>query len=70
MPLAGLVWRTETEYQRNEPCRPANPDLPTTDSAAESSARSESNVNAETSETCAVLLTNLSLVRVQVKARA
>jgi hypothetical protein len=59
LPLAGLVWRTETEYQRDEPCRPANPDLP----ANASSPESITNANTATGEMCAVLLSSLSLVR-------
>ena len=57
LPIAGLVWRTETEYQRNEPCHPPNPDLPQAPLSA------ESGTNAYTGENCAVLLANLSLVR-------
>jgi hypothetical protein len=59
LPLAGLVWHTETEYRDNEPCHPANPDLADAVPPAESAA----NAATENGETCAVILTNLSLVR-------
>jgi hypothetical protein len=45
-PLAGLIWRSHSEYARNEPCKPL------TGAAAPAPT---------TSETCAVLLTNLDL---------
>jgi hypothetical protein len=57
LPIAGLVWRTDSEYLRNEPCHPANPDVPTTSGAAEAAA----NLRAPTD--CAVILANLNLVR-------
>jgi len=28
MPLAGMTWRSNSSYLRNEPCRPADPDAP------------------------------------------
>jgi hypothetical protein len=46
MPLNGLSWRTDSTYLRNEPCRPATPNgSPATISG----------------DTCAVILTDLSL---------
>jgi hypothetical protein len=51
LPIAGLVWRTDSEYLRNEPCHPPNPDFP---AAAD---------NSPTGPDCAVILANLSLVR-------
>ena len=59
LPVAGMVWRTETEYLRNEPCHPANPDLPQAASPSESAPKADT----ETSETCVVLLTRLNLIR-------
>ena len=52
-----MVWRTDTQYLRNEPCHPPNPDLPPSASSADSAA------NAAAGETCAVILTHLNLVR-------
>jgi len=57
LPVAGLVWRTESEYLRNEICHPPNPEA----SPATSSA--DSTLNAQPAETCAVILTRLNLVR-------
>jgi hypothetical protein len=45
-PLAGLIWRSHSEYVRNEPCKPAN-----APGAADPLVK----------ETCAVLLTKLNL---------
>ncbi len=59
LPIAGMVWRTDTKYLRNEPCHPANPDLPPGVSRAEGAAKP----GAKSMETCAVLLTRLSLIR-------
>jgi hypothetical protein len=54
LPITGLVWRTDSEYLRNESCHPPNPDVPTAaDSAANSLLPSD----------CAVILANLNLVR-------
>jgi hypothetical protein len=55
LPVAGMVWHTETEYLRNEVCHPPNPEVPPV--SAESAGSPESD------ETCAVILTHLSLVR-------
>ena len=57
LPLAGLVWRSNAEYLRNEPCHPPNPELPAAAGAAESAA------DAQAKEICAVILTRLDLVR-------
>ena len=57
LPVAGMVWRTESEYLRDEICRPPNPDAAPTPSSAESAG------NPEPVETCAVILTRLNLVR-------
>jgi hypothetical protein len=46
LPIAGLVWHTESEYLRNETCHPANPDIPAIQGATN----------------CAVILANLNLV--------
>jgi hypothetical protein len=48
-PLAGLVWRSQSTYQRNEPCQLA---------AKASAAVPGSGIG----ETCAVILTKLTLV--------
>ncbi|HXP78760.1 MAG TPA: hypothetical protein VN976_02555 [Verrucomicrobiae bacterium] len=57
LPIAGLVWRTDSQYLRNESCHPPNPDVPTTPGAADSAANSQSPTD------CAVILANLNLVR-------
>ncbi len=57
LPVAGMVWRTESEYLRDEVCHPPNPEAPPAPSSAESAA------NPEPPETCAVILTRLNLVR-------
>ena len=57
LPLAGLVWRTDSQYLRNESCHPANPDLPSAPGAADSVP------NAQSPKDCAVILANLNLVR-------
>jgi hypothetical protein len=57
LPVAGMVWRTESEYLRDEVCHPPNPQGAPTPSEAESAA------NPEPAETCAVILTHLNLVR-------
>lgn len=54
LPIAGLVWRTDSQYLRNESCHPPNPDVPT---AAGSAA------NSQPPPDCAVILANLNLVR-------
>jgi hypothetical protein len=57
LPIAGMTWRTESEYTRNEICHPPNPEGAPALSAAESAA------NPESAETCAVILSRLSLLR-------
>jgi hypothetical protein len=57
LPLAGLVWRSDAEYLRNEPCHPPNPELPPGIGTAEPVA------NVKAKEICAVILTKLDLVR-------
>jgi hypothetical protein len=57
LPVAGMVWRTESEYMRDEICHPPNPD------AAPVSSKAESAENPEPAEICAVILTRLNLVR-------
>jgi hypothetical protein len=58
LPLAGLVWRTDSTYLRNEPCHPANADIP--QSASATGAAPDA---AAASMYCAVILANLNLVR-------
>ncbi len=57
LPVAGMVWRTESEYLRNEVCHPPNPEGAPAPSSAESAG------NPEPVETCAVILSRLKLVR-------
>ena len=57
LPLAGMVWRTNSQYLRDESCHPPNPNLAPVTGAAGSAPSSES------SEMCAVVLANLSLFR-------
>jgi hypothetical protein len=59
LPVAGMVWRTESEYLRDENCHPPNPEAPPAPS------RTESPVNPEQAETCAVILTRLNLARLK-----
>jgi hypothetical protein len=56
LPVSGMVWRTESEYLRNEDCRPANPNGPAIPSGGAPG-------NPEAAETCAVILTHLNLIR-------
>jgi hypothetical protein len=55
--LPGLAWHNDSEYLRNEPCHPPNPD------AAPASSHAESSASPESAETCAVILTRLSIFR-------
>ncbi|MCU1342546.1 MAG: hypothetical protein JWN92_1969 [Candidatus Acidoferrum typicum] len=57
LPVAGLVWRTDSEYMRNEICHPPNLEAPPAPSSTESGA------NPDSAETCAVILTHLNLLR-------
>jgi len=59
LPLAGMIWRTDTEYLRDEPCHPPNPDVPTSTPTADTTDAKGKGID----ETCAVLLTHLNLVR-------
>lgn len=68
LPIAGMVWHTDSQYLRNEPCHPPNPDLPAAgdiSGAATSPATGATNtsVSANPPIDCAVILANLSLVR-------
>jgi hypothetical protein len=60
LPIAGLVWHTDSEYLRNESCHPPNPDVPAAPGAADSAANSVANSQPAD---CAVILANLSVVR-------
>jgi hypothetical protein len=57
LPVAGLVWRTEAQYVRNESCHP--PTLETLPASSSADAAPDS----QPAETCAVILTRLNLVR-------
>jgi hypothetical protein len=54
LPIAGMVWRTDSEYLRTEACHPANPDIP--------AAAVDSPANSQSTKDCAVILANLNLV--------
>jgi hypothetical protein len=56
LPIAGLVWRTDSQYVRNESCHPVNPDLTAATGAADSAA------NLQKPKDCAVILATLNLV--------
>jgi hypothetical protein len=63
LPIAGLLWHTDSEYLRNESCRPPNPDVPNTPGAADTAGNlPAANPQIATSD-CAVILANLSLIR-------
>jgi hypothetical protein len=57
LPIAGLIWHTDSQYLRNEPCHTPNPDVPNAEGAADSTATSQAPTD------CAVILANLNLVR-------
>jgi hypothetical protein len=57
LPIAGMVWHTDSQYLRNESCHLPNPDVPTAPGVADSAANSQPAMD------CAVILANLSLVR-------
>jgi hypothetical protein len=61
LPLAGLVWHTDSQYLRNEACHPPNPDVPNPD--APNAAAENPPMNSSEPADCAVILANLSLVR-------
>lgn len=63
LPLAGMVWHTDSQYLRNEPCHPPNPDLPAADAAGAATAPVTAAANPPQPTDCAVILSNLSLVR-------
>jgi hypothetical protein len=56
LPIAGMVWRTDSEYLRTEACHPANPDIPVAPAV-------DSPANSQSATDCAVILANLNLVR-------
>jgi hypothetical protein len=60
LPIAGLVWRTNSQYLRNESCHPLNPDVPAVPAGADSAANPPANSKAASD--CAVILANLNLV--------
>ena len=60
LPIGGLMWRTDSEYLRNESCHPPNPDVP---AAPDTLAATHSDTNSTAAKDCAVILANLSLVR-------
>jgi hypothetical protein len=53
LPIAGLLWHTDSAYLRNESCHPPNPDLGAAPDAANPPAVAD----------CAVILANLNVVR-------
>ena len=57
LPVSGLVWRTESEYLRNETCHPPNPE------ASPATSRPDLTQDTQPVETCAVILTHLNLLR-------
>lgn len=63
LPIAGLVWRTESEYLRNEACHPPNPDVPANPEVPAAALPAEPDGNPEPTENCAVILADLNLVR-------
>jgi hypothetical protein len=58
LPIAGLVWRAESEYVSNEACHPPNPDVPNGPGGADPAA-----ANSNAAPDCAVILAKLNLVR-------
>ncbi len=57
LPIAGMVWRTDSEYLRNETCHPENPDVPASQPPADSIVITQQVVD------CAVIIANTNLVR-------
>lgn len=57
LPLAGLLWRTNSTYLRNEPCHPVNAEIPQSAGAGGADPVPTSAFD------CAVILANLNLVR-------
>ncbi|HLJ24052.1 MAG TPA: hypothetical protein VKT71_08090 [Candidatus Acidoferrales bacterium] len=62
LPLAGLVWHTDSQYLRNESCHPPNPDVPNPD-VPNAAPAANPPVNSPAPADCAVILANLSLIR-------
>ena len=62
LPIAGLVWRTDSQYLRNESCHPVNPDVPPAPGSQNSHA-ANSPANSHASSDCAVILATLNLAR-------
>jgi hypothetical protein len=62
LPIAGLVWRTDSQYLRNESCHPVNPGVPAAPGMDDPSA-ANSPANSQAAPDCAVILANLNLVR-------
>ena len=68
LPLAGLDWRTDSTYLRDEPCHPAPAPEPSASASSSSSPGSTPRSGAnQREEICAVILMNLSLVPARVK---
>lgn len=63
LPIAGLVWRTESEYLRNEACHRPNPDVPANPEVPAAVPPAKPDGNPNPVETCAVILADLNLVR-------
>jgi len=57
LPIAGMIWHTDSQYLRNEPCHPPNSDVPSATGAGDSAADSQ------LPSDCAVILASLNLVR-------
>jgi hypothetical protein len=57
LPIAGLDWRTESTYLRNESCHPVNAEIPRAEAPPDSAATSPPTMD------CAVILATLNLVR-------
>ena len=57
LPVAGMAWRVDSQYLRNEPCHPLNPDVPPTSETSDPATTSTAG------ESCAVILSNLNLTR-------
>ena len=57
LPIAGMVWHTDSQYLRSESCHPTNPDIPISPGAADSAA------NPQPVPDCAVILAKLNLAR-------
>jgi len=60
LPIAGLVWRADSEYVANEPCHPPNPDVPGAPASAD---EKTSAAGGNGPPDCAVILAKLSLAK-------